>query len=167
MTNFVQTNNFKISLYNKHFKDYENSETYNLSSTCRSTSLDSLANSSQNSDSISDDFHEQDSDSGTETQSKKSFIVKCDVHECSDKDSLSSWTKSVESLKDRNSEICYEYVSNENSSKHSADKRLDLNMVRMETIPEESLEPKVSVKEILARFENLKDKKASAKEVFL
>lgn len=29
----------------------------------------------------------------------------------------------------------------------------------METIPEESSEPKVSVKEILARFENLKEKK--------
>lgn len=144
-------------------KVLRHSETCNLNS-YHSTSLDSLANSSQNSDSISDDSREHDSDSGTETQSKNSFIVKCEVHEISDRESVSSWTKCVESVKDRNSEICYEYVSNENS-KYSVDKRLDINMVRMETIPEEGNEPKISVKEILARFENLKDKKDVDKEV--
>lgn len=163
-SNVIQPNHFKVSMF-KNFKEFNNTHSdCNLSSTYRSTSLDSLANSSHNSDSTSIDSREHDSDSGTETQSKNSFLVKCDVHENSDKETLTSWTKTIESLKDRNSEISYEYVSIENSTKPSSEKRLDLNMARMETIPEEGAEPKISVKEILARFENLRDKKETGEK---
>lgn len=70
-----------------------------------------------------------------------------------------SWTKSESS----NSETSYEYVASEYLGSESryevpiSEKRSEQN-VRMETIPEE-YEPKVSVKEILARFENLRDEK--------
>lgn len=117
----------------------------NLKDNFHSNSLDSLANSSNQSESLSDDSH--DSDSGTETKSKNSFAVKCEVYAQSGCGSIRSWTKS-----DCNSESSYEYVGNE---KRDCDKRLDN---RMETIPEET-EPKISVKAILARFENLNDKK--------
>lgn len=153
-TGFIYTNketSFQRSINNS-----------NLS--CRSTSLDSLANSSHNSDSTSIESHDHDSDSGNESQSKNSFVVKCEVYkEHNEAISIKSWSKSSESLdKDENSEISYEYVSSNssNASKTSAEKRIDLNKARMETIPEESPEPKVSVKEILARFENLRDSKA-------
>lgn len=116
----------------------------NLKDNFRANSLDSLANSSNQSESFSDESH--DSDSGAETKSKNSFAVKCDVYAKNDCGSIRSWTKSECS----NSERSYEYVSND---KKDFDKR-------METIPEEG-EPKVSVKEILARFENLNDKKDS------
>lgn len=152
-TNLVQTihnTNLKSALFK------------NFNSSYRSTSLDSLANSSNSDSTSSVDSHEHDSDSGTESQSKNSIVVKCDVHECSDKDSLTSWTKTIESLKDGNSEICYEYITNDNS-KVNGDKRLHLSQARIpETIPEE--EPKISVKEILARFENLRDKKEAEKK---
>lgn len=160
--NLVQSDELSTSLNN--LKECHTKSESNLS-TNRSTSLDSLANSSHNSDSSSETSQDHDSDSGTESHSKNLFIVKCEVHEHSDKDSLSSWTRSIESLRDQNSELSYEYVSNENSVKHNADKRIDLNKARMETIPEENSEPKVSVKEILARFENLRDKKEADKEV--
>lgn len=111
----------------------------------RVDSLDSLANSSNQSESPSEESH--DSDSGAET---RSFAVKCEVYATQNScGSIRSWTKSEGSSKDGNSELSYEYVSNE-----CADKKK-----KMETIPEESSEPKVSVKEILARFENLKEKK--------
>lgn len=111
----------------------------------RVNSLDSLANSSNQSDSPSEESH--DSDSGAET---RSFAVKCEVYATQNScGSIRSWTKSEGSSKDGNSELSYEYVSND-----CADKKK-----KMETIPEESSEPKVSVKEILARFENLKEKK--------
>lgn len=114
----------------------------NLQDNFRANSLDSLANSSNQSESFSDESH--DSDSGAETKSKTSFAVKCDVYARNDCGSIRSWTKSECS----NSERAYEYVGND---KKDCDKR-------METIPEEG-EPKVSVKEILARFENLNEKK--------
>lgn len=117
----------------------------NIKDTFHANSLDSLANSSNQSESLSDDSH--DSDSGAETKSKNSFAVKCEVYAQSGCGSIKSWTKS-----DSNSESSYEYVGNE---KKDCDKRLDS---RMETIPEEN-EPKISVKAILARFENLNDKK--------
>lgn len=101
----------------------------------KSTSLDSLANSSNPSDCQSDDSHDSDSDS----KSKSSFAVQCEVYaENNSFASIRSWTKSD------SSEASIEY-----DEKKPADKR-------METIPEECAEPKVSVKEILARFENLK-----------
>lgn len=117
----------------------------NLKDNFHANSLDSLANSSNQSESLSDDSH--DSDSGTETKSKNSFAVKCEVYAQSGCGSIRSWTKS-----DCNSESSYEYLGNE---KRECDKRLDN---RMETIPEEN-EPKISVKAILARFENLNEKK--------
>lgn len=117
----------------------------NLRDTFHANSLDSLANSSNQSESLSDDSH--DSDSGADTKSKNSFSVKCEVYAQSGCGSIRSWTKS-----DCNSESSYEYVGNE---KRDCDKRLE---ARMETIPEE-IEPKISVKAILARFENLNDKK--------
>lgn len=119
----------------------------NLKDNFHANSLDSLANSSNQSESLSDDSH--DSDSGTETKSKNSFAVKCEVYAQSGCGSIRSWTKS-----DCNSESSYEYLGNE---KRDCDKRLDN---RMETIPEEN-EPKISVKAILARFENLNEKKDS------
>lgn len=64
-----------------------------------------------------------------------------------------SWTKSESS-----SETSYEYVTSDcyDGAKCAvAEKRCEQN-ARMETIPEE-YEPKVSVKEILARFENLRE----------
>lgn len=161
-SSYLQHINFRTSSY----QNFLSSES-NFSSTCRSTSLDSLANSSHHSDSTSIDSHDHDSDSGTETQSKNSFVVKCEVYEHTETPSIKSWSKSTESLKDETSESAsYECVSSSNSSvKSTAEKRLDLK-TRMETIPEESPEPKISVKEILARFENLRDKKeAAAKEV--
>lgn len=117
----------------------------NLKDNFHANSLDSLANSSNQSESLSDDSH--DSDSGTETKSKNSFAVKCEVYAQSGCGSIRSWTKS-----DCNSESSYEYVGNE---KRDCDKRIES---RMETIPEE-IEPKISVKAILARFENLNEKK--------
>lgn len=78
-----------------------------------------------------------------------------------------SWTKSESS----NSETSYEYVTSEYLGSDSrydgkitagSDKRSDQGS-RMETIPEE-YEPKVSVKEILARFENLRDEKHRSKD---
>lgn len=90
-----------------------------LSRNFKATSLDSLATSSNQSESLSDESH--DSDSGAEMKSK--FIInnnnKCDVY---------------------NNEV-------------PGDRK-------MEPIPEE--EPKVSVKEILARFENLKENKKTS-----
>lgn len=117
----------------------------NLKDNFHANSLDSLANSSNQSESLSDDSH--DSDSGTETKSKNSFAVKCEVYAQSGCGSIRSWTKS-----DCNSESSYDYLGNE---KRDCDKRPDN---RMETILEEN-EPKISVKAILARFENLNDKK--------
>ena len=118
-----------------------------LSDNFRANSLDSLANSSNPSESLSDDSH--DSDSGTETKSKNSFAVKCEVYSQNPCGSIRSWTKSESSNSD-----CYDFVANEGNG---AEKKQDVLSSRMETIPEEA-EPKVSVKEILARFENLKDK---------
>nr|CAI5851516.1 unnamed protein product [Callosobruchus analis] len=109
----------------------------------RANSLDSLANSSNQSESLSDDSH--DSDSGADTKIKQTFSVKCEVYS-QDACGSRSWT-----TESTNSERSYEYLSND---KKDCDKRLDTNL---ETIPEEN-EPKVSVKAILARFENLKDK---------
>lgn len=117
----------------------------------RATSLDSLANSSNPSD--SEDSH--DSDLGRGPKAKDTFLVKCEVYAENSCGSLRSWTKSDGS----NSENSYDFNAspecNNNSAndKKNAEKKLE---ARMETIPEESLEPKVSVKEILARFENLK-----------
>lgn len=120
-------------------------------------SLDSLANSLNTSESLSDDSHDSDS-SGTDNKSKSSFAVKCDVYAQNGCGSIRSWSKS-----DTNSEHSYEYVTTEcaNAEKQrtAGEKRIDMVMARMETIPEENSEPKISVKEILARFENLKDKK--------
>lgn len=160
-------NNYTKNSCSSYHRTYVSSDS-NFSA-CRSTSLDSLANSSHNSDSTSIDSHEHDSDSGTESQSKNSFVVKCEVYkEHNEAVSIKSWSKSTESLnKDDNSESSYEYVSNPSttaSAKGTTDKRIDLNKARMETIPEESPEPKISVKEILARFENLRDQKKEAKK---
>lgn len=121
-----------------------------------STSLDSLANSSNPSESLSDESH--DSDSGADTKSKNSFAVKCEVYSQNACGSIKSWTRSETG----NSENSYEYITNESADKkatanNNGEKRLDLVMARMETIPEEN-EPKISVKEILKRFENLKEK---------
>jgi hypothetical protein len=123
---------------------YKNSE---LADNFRANSLDSLANSSNPSESLSDDSH--DSDSGTDTKSKNSFTVKCEVYSQNACGSIRSWTKSDGSNSDT-----YDYVNDGNG----VEKRQDVVGSRMETIPEEA-EPKVSVKEILARFENLKDNK--------
>ncbi|KAK9739373.1 hypothetical protein QE152_g9077 [Popillia japonica] len=112
----------------------------------KTTSLDSLANSSNNSESLSDDSEGE----------SKSFAVKCEVYGQSTCGSIRSWNRSESS----NSEGCYDYVTNDCSERKTlpVDKKSELNGVRMETIPEENwCEPKVSVKEILARFENLKD----------
>lgn len=117
----------------------------NLKDNFHANSLDSLANSSNQSESLSDDSH--DSDSGADTKSKNSFAVSCEVYAQSGCGSIRSWTKS-----DCNSESSYECVNND---KKDCEKRLD---TRMETIPEET-EPKVSVKAILARFENLNENK--------
>lgn len=126
-------------------KNYNNNN-YNdvITKNFRSTSLDSLANSSHPSD--SDDSH--DSDIGNK---KDTFLVKCEVYAENTCGSLRSWTKS-----DSSASECDYQSSNEYNEKKSNDKRLDIIAGRMETIPEENLEPKVSVKEILARFENLK-----------
>lgn len=119
---------------------------YKTSDNFRANSLDSLANSSNPSESLSDDSH--DSDSGTDTKSKNSFTVKCEVYSQNPCGSIRSWTKSESSNSDG-----YDFVTNESV----VEKKQDVISSRMETIPEES-EPKISVKEILARFENLKDK---------
>lgn len=126
----------------------------------RTNSLDSLATSSNQSESPSDESH--DSDSGAETKSKGSFAVKCEVYAQSSCGSIRSWAKSEASSKDGNLEASYEYVSSECSDGKKCDKRV---VPSMETIPEESAEPKVSVKEILARFENLKEQNKSPKDV--
>lgn len=120
----------------------------NLSENFRATSLDSLANSSNQSESLSDESH--DSDSGADTKSKNSFTVKCEVYSQNPCGSVRSWTRSESGSSDRT----YDYVE----EKKPSDKRLDSALARMETIPEEN-EPKVSVKAILARFENLKGDK--------
>lgn len=105
----------------------------------KNTSLDSLANSSNNSESLSDD---SDAES-------KSFAVKCEVYSRSSCGSIRSWNKSESG----NSDSCYDYVGSECEKKAT-----ESAAGRMETIPEESSgEHKVSVKEILARFENLKE----------
>lgn len=94
-------------------------------------SLDSLATSSNQSESPSED---------SDSETKGSFSVKCEVYAAQGScGSLRSWGGSS-----KDGENSYEYVGNDNKG------------VKMETIPEE--EPKVSVKEILARFENLKEK---------
>ncbi|KAF2895670.1 hypothetical protein ILUMI_10505, partial [Ignelater luminosus] len=128
------------------------------------SSLDSLANSSVPSESLSDDSHESDS-SGVDTKSKNSFAVKCEVYAQNSCGSLRSWTKS-ESGKDAYSEFSYETIASDCStsdySRINGEKRLETALARMETIHEEenlNAEPKISVKEILARFENLRDKK--------
>lgn len=131
-----------------------------LSKNVRTNSLDSLATSSNQSESPSDESH--DSDSGAETKSKGSFSVKCEVYAQSSCGSIRSWAKSESSSKDGNLDASYEYVSSECSEGKKCEKRVD---PRMETIPEESGEPKVSVKEILARFENLKEQSKSPKDV--
>lgn len=115
------------------------------------SSLDSLANSSVPSESLSDDSNESDS-SGADIKSKNSFSVQCEVYAQNSCGSIRSWTKS-ESGRDSNSECSYESIFNDGG-------RFDMVVSRMETIPEEicNVEPKVSVKEILARFENLRDK---------
>lgn len=128
------------------------------------SSLDSLANSSVPSESLSDDSHESDS-SGVDTKSKNSFAVKCEVYAQNSCGSLRSWAKS-ESGKDAYSEFSYETISSDCStsdytSRINGEKRLETALSRMETIQEEenlNAEPKISVKEILARFENLRDK---------
>lgn len=112
------------------------------------TSLDSLANSLNASESLSDDSHDSDS-SNTD---KNSFAAKCETYAQNGCGSICSWTKS-----ENGSENSYEYVSAETAA--SGDKQKSDKTGRMETIPEEGAEPKVSVKEILARFENLRDKK--------
>lgn len=117
----------------------------------RTTSLDSLANSSSNhSESLSDESH--DSDSGADTKSKKFDHY----GEASGPNlfggSLRSWTKSESTSS--TSDSSYDYLTNNDNDIVNRNKIYD----RMETIPEEG-EPKVSVKEILARFENLKDDK--------
>lgn len=122
----------------------------NLSENFRATSLDSLANSSNQSESLSDESH--DSDSGAETKSKNSFTVKCEVYSQNACGSIRSWSRSESGSSDRT----YDYASVE--EKKPSEKRLDSALARMETIPEEN-EPKVSVKAILARFENLKGDK--------
>ncbi|EFA08775.2 hypothetical protein TcasGA2_TC006465 [Tribolium castaneum] len=119
---------------------------YKPSDDFRANSLDSLANSSNPSESLSDDSH--DSDSGTDTKSKNSFTVKCEVYAQNPCGSIRSWTKSESSNSDG-----YDFVASDSLG----EKKQDVISSRMETIPEEA-EPKVSVKEILARFENLKDK---------
>ncbi|CAH0564416.1 unnamed protein product [Brassicogethes aeneus] len=132
----------------------------NISDNYRATSLDSLANSSNPSESLSDESH--DSDSGADTKSKNSFTVKCEVYSQNACGSIRSWAKSESS----NSESSYEYITNEcnnNDKKISGEKRLEQVMARMETIPEEN-EPKISVKEILKRFENLKNPNANIKD---
>lgn len=139
----TKTNNF-----NNNYKDVLNANEVNIAKTFRATSLDSLANSSHPSD--SEDSH--DSDIGNKVN-KDTFIVKCEVYAENTCGSIRSWTKSDSS----NSEHSYDYNSSgEYNEKKSNEKRLDIVSGRMETIPEENLEPKVSVKEILARFENLK-----------
>lgn len=114
-------------------------------------SLDSLANSLNTSESLSDDSHDSDS-SNTD---KNSFAAKCESYAQNGCGSICSWAKS-DNGRDSSSEHSYEYVSPETAI--SSDKKAE-KAVRMETIPEEGAEPKVSVKEILARFENLRDKK--------
>lgn len=131
----------------------------------RANSLDSLATSSNQSDSPSDESH--DSDSGAETKSKGSFAVKCEVYAQSSCGSIRSWAKSETSSKDGHLVLdapSCEILSNEcqDANKKCAEKRGD---PRMETIPEESAEPKVSVKEILARFENLKEQNKNGKDI--
>lgn len=130
----------------KSFEEIRTPVDLNISKRCRTNSLDSLANSSNLSESQSDD-----SDSET-----RSFTVKCEVYAQTSCGSVRSWTLSNSS----NSENCYEYVASDVGDKKSGvDKRLDMIINRMETIPEENAEPKISVKEILARFENLKETK--------
>lgn len=146
----VKQNNTCESTY-KSFKDIRGPADINISKNFRATSLDSLANSSHPSD--SDESHDSDSDS----KSKNSFAVKCEVYSDNVCGSIRSWTKSDGS----NSENSYDYISNEScndkkNERNAVDKRLEMVIGRMETIPEEGVEPKVSVKEILARFENLK-----------
>lgn len=146
----VKHNNLCESTY-KSFKDIRGPADVNISKNFRATSLDSLANSSHPSD--SDESHDSDSDS----KSKNSFAVKCEVYSDNVCGSIRSWTKSDCS----NSENSYDYIqSNESSDKKNdrnvVDKKLEMVIGRMETIPEEGIEPKISVKEILARFENLK-----------
>lgn len=109
----------------------------NISENYPARSLDSLANSSNPSESISDDSH--DSDSGADT--KNSFSVKCEVYQ---QQNGKNYQKP---------EKIYGYAS----SNKSEENRSEPNSGRMETIPEE-IETKVSVKAILARFENLNGK---------
>lgn len=109
------------------------------------TSLDSLANSLNASESLSDDSDSSNAD-------KNSFAAKCETYAQNGCGSICSWTKS-----ENGSENSYEYVGAETAT--SLDKQKTDKAGRMETIPEEGAEPKVSVKEILARFENLRDKK--------
>lgn len=116
----------------------------------RTNSLDSLANSSNPSESLSDDSH--DSDSGADTKSKNSFTVKCEVYSQNVCGSIRSWTRSESS----NSDSSLDFLASDGG--HGAEKKQEVAVPRMETIPEESEQPKVSVKEILARFENLKEK---------
>lgn len=129
----------------KSFKEIRAPADVNISKNFRSNSLDSLANSSNPSES---DDSQSDSDGRA-----KHFQTKCEVYAENSCGSIRSWTKSEGSI----SEHSYEYVSSEHLDRRaSVDKKFDQVMARMETIPEEGAEPKVSVKEILARFENLK-----------
>ncbi|KAL3274439.1 hypothetical protein HHI36_015827 [Cryptolaemus montrouzieri] len=144
-----KSDNFKCKTYGGGSSPAPQPENYD------ENSLDSLANSSNNSESQSDDSH--DSDSGTDTKSQGSFVNKCEVYAQNQCGSIRSWTKSDGSNSD-----CYDYVTADGVSslekkKNGEGKKPDPNQLRMETIPEEG-EPKISVKEILARFENLKGK---------
>lgn len=113
----------------------------------RTTSLDSLANSSSNhSESLSDESH--DSDSGADTKSKNNSPYVEKNQNC-----LRPWPKTDNTTSDSS----YDYLLTTNNDNDIVNRRCSSND-RMETIPEES-EPKISVKEILARFENLKDNK--------
>ena len=60
------------------WKNYQKNSVRKLCDNFKATSLDSLANSSHNSESLSEES--QDSDSGADTKLKNSFQVKCEVY---------------------------------------------------------------------------------------
>lgn len=97
----------------------------------RAPSLDSLINSSEGAASSADASAPEDSDSGADTRAEP--------------DPPRQRKTSGHSNVDRISKKCPQSFSSSSSG-------------HMETIHEETTEPKVSVKEILARFENLTEK---------
>lgn len=148
----------KTNLCNTTYKSYKDSpkilkdttRSYRENRSFRSNSLDSLANSSSTSE--SDDFQDSDSDG----KCKNIFLTQCEVYKEKSCSSIKSWSKS-DSIESENGS---DFVGDYQEKKSGSEKRSESSMARMETIPEESNEPKISVKEILARFENLKGRES-------